>query len=84
MAPKRTIDANGNMITVADDHDSSSAGGAPTSNPLNSLTSMQQIDVFGFNVPSRQFLIGMVATMLLFGPRFGEYFCMILRRSIAV
>jgi len=86
MPPKtrKTIDASGNLITVADggpqdtapttSSTSSGWGGAAAAGGgmLSSLQSgAPTIEVFGYNIPTRQFWMGALLIFLFFGLRSG-------------
>ena len=73
MPGRRTIDANGNLVPVEDGATTMSSGsGGDGQSLMSSLQSMQNVDVFGFNVPSRQFYIGLAVIGFMFGLRSGE------------
>jgi len=84
MPPKtrKTIDASGNLITVADGGPqdtatvstttSTSGWGGTGGGMLSSLQSgAPTIEVFGYNIPTRQFWMGALLIFLFFGLRSG-------------
>ena len=66
MSTRRTIDANGNLVAVDDGAPSSGGGETEPMLSLSALQSMQTVDVFGFNVPARQFYIGLAVLVIFF------------------
>ena len=68
MSSRRTIDANGNLVSLDDAPPSS---GGETQSLLASVQSMQTVDVFGFNLPVRQFWIGVAVIVIMLGVRGG-------------
>ena len=72
MAPRRTIDAQGNLVVVGGDAPSSSSGAAPQQQSLlGSLQSLQTVNAFGFQLPARQFWIGLAVVALFLGLKGG-------------
>jgi hypothetical protein len=71
---RRTIDADGNLLSL-DESSGSNSGASNTGEShglLRSLQSMPTIDVFGFNVPARQFWIGLAVIVIISGVRTGR------------
>ncbi|CAB9502284.1 expressed unknown protein [Seminavis robusta] len=66
MSSRRSIDANGNLISL---DDPPASGGSEAQSLLHTIQSMQTVDVFGFNLPARQFWIGLAVVMIFMGLR---------------
>ena len=73
MGPRKTIDANGNVVVVGDTTISSGSidSAQPQPSLMASLQSMQTVNAFGFQLPARQFWIGMAVVAFVVGIRGG-------------
>lgn len=66
---RRTIDASGNLVEIGDGSSSNGRRGGESENLLSTFQSMQTMDVFGFNIPAKQFYIGLAVVALMIGLR---------------